>query len=85
MADLTPFLARENAISAIGPWAGIESLRERWMTVRIFLTCSFVVPFEAGTGLGLEETPYMSLWSCQLMVGNPKGIVTNRRLPRHIP
>jgi len=55
------------------------------MTVRIFLTCSFVVPFEVGTGSGLEETPYMSLWSCQLMVGNPKGIVTNRRLPRHIP
>ena len=56
------------------------------MTVRIFLTmnCSFVVPFEVGTGLGWEETPYMSL---RIMSVNhqPKGIVTNHRPPHHIP
>lgn len=44
---LTPFFARENAMLAMGPWAGSESRKDKWMTVRMFLTvaCPFVCPF----------------------------------------
>lgn len=47
---LTPLRAIPNVMSEMGPWAGIESHRERCTTVRVLTESAapFVVPFAVG-------------------------------------
>jgi len=53
---LTPFFARANVRSEMGPYAGRESHNERWITVRVFADGAAEAE---GNGSGLD-VPYMS-------------------------
>ena len=53
---LTPFFARANVRSEIGPYPGRESHNERWITDRVFADGTAEAE---GNGSGLD-VPYMS-------------------------
>jgi hypothetical protein len=58
---LTPLLARENVISAIGPYAGNESHNERWITERVLVVAPAPDATPTVVCATAFESPYRSV------------------------